>query len=66
MTEKALTMKLMEGLYGVCRLDKDEAIPEWVSQCSFYSVTKTLDELSVVCSQDNIPDKIKCERIGEY
>jgi len=62
MSEKALTMKLMEGLYGVCRLNRDEAIPEWVFQGSFYSVTKTLNELSVVCSQDNIPDKIKCEK----
>ena len=62
MSEKALTMKLMEGLYGVCRLNRDEAIPEWVFQGSFYSVTKTLNELSVVCSQDNIPDEIKCEK----
>ena len=62
MSEKALTMKLMKGLYGVCRLNRDEAIPEWVFQGSFYSVTKTLNELSVVCSQDNIPDEIKCEK----
>ena len=62
MSERALTMKLMKGLYGVCRLNRDEAIPEWVFQGSFYSVTKTLNELSVVCSQDNIPDEIKCEK----
>ena len=62
MSERALTMKLMKGLYGVCRLNRDEAIPEWVFQSSFYSITKTLDELSVVCSQDNIPDEIKCEK----
>ena len=62
MSERALTMKLMDGLYGVCRFNSDEAIPEWVFQSSFYSVTKTLDELSVVCSQDSIPNKIKCEK----
>ena len=45
MSERALTMKLMDGLYGVCRFNSDEAIPEWVFQSSFYSVTKTLDEL---------------------
>ncbi|MEK6266864.1 MAG: ACT domain-containing protein [Clostridium sp.] len=62
MTEKILTMKLLTERFGVCRLDKTELIPEWAKNSSFYSITKTLDELSIVCSQDNIPSNIKCER----
>lgn len=62
MSEKALTMKLMKGLYGVCRLKRDAVIPGWASQGSFYSITKTSDELSVVCSQDNIPKGVMCEK----
>ena len=62
MKEKILTMKLLEERFGVCRLDKTELIPKWAKNSSFYSITKTLDELSIVCSQDSIPSNIKCEK----
>lgn len=62
MPEKILTMKLLTGKYGVCRLDKTDLIPEWAKNSNFFSITKTLDELSIVCVQDNIPNNIKCEK----
>jgi hypothetical protein len=62
MLEKILTMKLIKEKYGVCRLDKIELIPEWAKNSDFFSITKTCDELSIVCSQDSIPEEIKCER----
>ena len=62
MAEKILTMKLLKEKYGVCRLDKTELIPEWAQNSQFFSITKTVDELSIVCSQDNIPNEIKCEK----
>ena len=62
MEEKILTMRLMEEKFGVCRLDREEVIPEWIKRCDFVSITRTLDELSIVCSEDSIPDYIKCEK----
>jgi len=62
MKSKILTMKLLEEKYGVCRLDKTESIPEWSKNSNFFSITRTEDELSIVCSQDSIPDDIKCEK----
>lgn len=61
MQEKILTMKLLEGQYGVCRLDKNTLFPEWANSSDFFSVTRTMDELSVVCPQENIPGEVKCE-----
>jgi hypothetical protein len=61
MSEKVLTMKLLEERFGVCRLNVDELIPEWAKNNDFYSITKTADELSIVCSQINIPSDLKCE-----
>jgi len=61
MSEKVLTMKLLKEKFGVCRLSKDDLIPEWAEQGDFYSVTRTFDELSIVCYQKNIPSDIKCE-----
>ncbi len=61
MSEKILTLKLLKEKYGVCRLDKTELIPEWVKNSEFYSITKTSDEISIVCAEDIIPGNIKCE-----
>jgi hypothetical protein len=60
--EKILTMKLLEGKYGVCRLDESSLFPEWACNRDFFSITRTPDELSIVCPQDNIPDEVKFER----
>jgi hypothetical protein len=61
MSEKILTMKLLKEKYGVVRLDKTDLIPEWAKNSEFYSITKTEDELSIVCSQNRIPGDVKCE-----
>lgn len=57
-----LNFTVVEGKYGVCRLDKDSRIPDWAYQSEFFSLTKTFDELSIVCLQESIPEGIKCER----
>lgn len=62
MTEPLLTLRLLDEKFGICRLNKDEHLPEWAASGNFYSVTKTMDELSVVCVQDSIPSGIKCEK----
>ena len=62
MVEKILTMKLLKEKYGVCRLDKTELIPNWAQNGDFFSITRTSDELSIVCPEDNIPSGIKCEK----
>lgn len=62
MVEKILTMKLLKERYGVCRLDKTELILEWAQNGEFFSITRTSDELSIVCIEDSIPNDIKCEK----
>lgn len=62
MMEKKLIMKVLEGIYGVCRLDCNQPIPNWATNSSFYSITRTFDELSIVCFQESIPDDVKFER----
>ena len=55
-------MRILNGTFGVCRLDSIELIPEWIDNSKFYSITKTEDELSIVCSDKNIPNEIKHEK----
>lgn len=62
MIEEKLIMKALKEKYGVCRLDNTALIPDWSRNNEFLSITKTSDELSIVCPQDNIPNDIKCEK----
>jgi hypothetical protein len=45
----------------VCRLDAGDAVPAWATTGQFYSITRTAEELSVVCPQGLIPDGVRCE-----
>jgi len=44
------TLRVMEDLYEVCRLEAGAEIPEWATG-AFCSVTRTEAELSIVCPQ---------------
>ena len=54
-------LRLLAGGYAVCGLAADAAIPEWAVGGSFVSLTRTRDELSVVCAEDLVPAGTKCE-----
>jgi len=60
MKSNMLTLRLLREKFGICRLDPDAPIPDWVKG-SFYSITKTLDELSIICREDAIPAESPCE-----
>jgi len=47
---------VVPGTYAVCRLPPDTAIPFWASALGgFTSVTRTADELSIVCEEAGVP-----------
>ncbi len=51
----------LPGDYAVCRLAPEAAIPPWATRGEFFSVTRTADEFSIVCSLANVPPGIKAE-----
>lgn len=57
-----MKLKLFAEEYAVCRLNNDSKIPTWIDKKNFYSITKTEDELSIVCSNNNIPSDVKSEK----
>lgn len=62
MTINNLKLKLLKDKYGVCRINNTESIPEWAKSLEFSSITRTKEELSIVCAQYDIPDDIQCEK----
>lgn len=57
-----LTLTLLEGRLAVCRLDAASEVPAWVTGAPLFSVTRTADELSVVCPEKFVPEGVGCER----
>ena len=56
-----LQLKIQNGGYGVCKLSVKENIPDW-TKGNFISITRTDEELSIVCEEKYIPGNTKCEK----
>lgn len=61
MEENKVVLNLIEGTFGVCKLRETDEIPEWVKNDKFVSVTRTKEELSIVCSEEDISQDITAE-----
>ena len=57
-----ITLSALPGSYSIVRLDEDSDIPAWATSSAFFSVTKTDDELSIVCEDESVPEEVKAER----
>ncbi|WP_440953761.1 hypothetical protein [Methanococcoides sp. FTZ1] len=55
-------MNPLENRFGVCRLEGNSSIPDWADCNEFCSITRTSEELSIVCPEENIPSRIICEK----
>jgi len=61
MNVTSLRISLLPGRYSVCRLAPDAAVPAIAPEGAFFSVTRTADELSIVCAEAFTPDGARCE-----
>jgi uncharacterized protein len=62
MSNVQLRLSVLDDSFSVCRLAPDAGIPNWVPTESFVSVTRTANELSIVCLSDAVPDTVRTER----
>jgi hypothetical protein len=51
-----------DTLFAVVRLDPQSPIPDWVPETGFVSMTRTREELSVVCAERCVPLDLTAER----
>ena len=54
----AFRFQLLDERYAVVRLAPESSIPAWATSGRFFSITRTDDELSVVCRQESVPDDL--------
>ena len=61
MTLRPLKLILLPDTFAICRLTPDAVTPTWAMAGNIFSITRTTDELSVVCLQSLVPDGVRCE-----
>jgi hypothetical protein len=52
---------ILSDQFAVCRLSPDADIPAWSQNAKFFSITRSKDELSVVCLGKDVPGNILAE-----
>ncbi len=58
---KELRLSLIIGHMSVCRLNPAAEIQDWAMASGFLSITRTEDELSVVCPEEAVPEDARSE-----
>jgi uncharacterized protein len=63
MDKPSLGLHLLDGNIAVCRLAPKDPVPEWAFAAGpLCSVTRTAEELSVVCGEGRVPFGVRCEK----
>lgn len=55
MTHRSLKFSIVPGKFAICRLPANAPVPEWAWTNPFSSVTRTADEVSIVCNWESVP-----------
>ena len=56
-----LKFRVISGSFAICKLAAADPVPQWAMKGIFTSVTRTTDELSIVCSTENVPTQHKLD-----
>ena len=59
-----LILTLLPDTFAICRLDADAAVPAWATTGGFFSISRTAEELSIVCLQSLRGCAVSARRSG--
>jgi hypothetical protein len=59
MSQSQLRVSVLPERLSICRLDATAAVPVWAEQGTFVSITRTRDELTVICPEGHITPEIQ-------
>lgn len=58
----SVTLHLLPGEFAAARLAANAPVPSWADSSVFSAVTRTGDELSILCPAAQVPAEVKHER----
>jgi uncharacterized protein len=56
-----LKFRRLPSTFAVCSLPPNAPVPPSIATASFTSISRTAEELSIVCPSDQAPEDAKCE-----
>jgi hypothetical protein len=56
---RSLELSVLPEQFIVARLAANASLPSWATQGRFFSITRTPDELSVVCPVEQVPEAFR-------
>ena len=59
---RRFTLSLISEVLAIVRLEPVAAVPDWAMQGAFFSITRTHDELSIVCEDSHVPKGVESQR----
>jgi uncharacterized protein len=57
-----LKYRVLPQRLAVCQLSGDSPLPSWAQEGGFYCLTRSADELSIVCEEHRLPQGVRVER----
>lgn len=54
-------LKRLDGAYAISQLAPDAPLPDWLEGEGFVSVTRTDEEVSIVCRQERVPAGVRAD-----
>lgn len=55
-------LSILPESLAICRLDPQTSCPEWANAGSLSSITRTTEELSILCPQEHVPEGVMADR----
>jgi hypothetical protein len=59
---RGLRLRIIPGIFAVCRLGPDDAVPSGIAAGGLLSITRTPEELSIICREEVVPEGARCEK----
>lgn len=56
---RSLELFLVPERLGIVRFPTNALLPAWACDGKFFSITRTTDELSIVCARQNMPEDLR-------
>lgn len=51
---RKISLKILPERMAVCRFEPTAPLPDWIGEVGFYSLTRTADELTLVCPEAHL------------
>lgn len=60
-SKRCFDLTVLPGSFATVRLAGAAPLPRWATQGTFFSITRTSDEMSIVCLADQVPSGVTSE-----